>query len=432
MFVSDKIGIVADDLTGANDCSLQFHLRGCNTEILLDYSSIDANYIEDKQVLTLSTESRNIETEEALKQVREAVSVLKGFNIEYYFKKIDSTMRGHVAKEALVMLEELDYDAGIILPAFPSEGRVTVGGYHLLRGIPLERTDMARDPYSPILESNIPKILKHQLEENQDIVGLIELDTVMKGAGPILVELNNLVKQGKKLIVVDAVSDVDIKQVALVVQKSNHKILPIGASGFAKAMGDVWLNPEGIQKTLKTVERLPKLVISGSATKLTNTQIQTVKSMAGNNTFFIGISVEDVINNNIDNIVNLILPDLTNENIVVVHSSDIVSDLSNFSDKLLDYDITKVEFAGMISDFLSKVCEAIVKRRKNILITIGGETSYKCCDILNSTGLELLDEVAPAIPLCIDRNGQMIITKSGNLGNNYTLVEILKYFEKYE
>ena len=27
------IGIIADDLTGANDTALQFHLRGCNTQI---------------------------------------------------------------------------------------------------------------------------------------------------------------------------------------------------------------------------------------------------------------------------------------------------------------------------------------------------------------------------------------------------------------
>jgi len=35
---SKTIGIIADDLTGANDTALQFHLKGCNIQILLDYT----------------------------------------------------------------------------------------------------------------------------------------------------------------------------------------------------------------------------------------------------------------------------------------------------------------------------------------------------------------------------------------------------------
>lgn len=36
MIFTDIVGIIADDLTGANDTALQFHLRGANTRILLD------------------------------------------------------------------------------------------------------------------------------------------------------------------------------------------------------------------------------------------------------------------------------------------------------------------------------------------------------------------------------------------------------------
>ena len=33
MIFTDIVGIIADDLTGANDTALQFHLRGANTRI---------------------------------------------------------------------------------------------------------------------------------------------------------------------------------------------------------------------------------------------------------------------------------------------------------------------------------------------------------------------------------------------------------------
>ena len=32
---SNIVGIIADDLTGANDSALQFYLKGANTQILL-------------------------------------------------------------------------------------------------------------------------------------------------------------------------------------------------------------------------------------------------------------------------------------------------------------------------------------------------------------------------------------------------------------
>ena len=85
-----------------------------------------------------------------------------------------------LAVEVLGILSELDYDASIIVPAFPAEMRTTVGGYHLLKGIPIERTEMARDPHSPIYESHLPTLLQSQLGENlKNLVGSIELKTIL-------------------------------------------------------------------------------------------------------------------------------------------------------------------------------------------------------------------------------------------------------------
>ena len=158
------IGIIADDLTGANDTALQFHLRGCNTQILLDYSTVPESTL-NTQAWAISTETRNLPGAEAAKIVSSAARMLKdNLNVEYFYKKIDSTLRGNIAQEALAVLNKLGWDTAIILPAFPTEGRITVGGYHLLRGIPIERTEVARDPKCPIYESHIPSLLKKQLD----------------------------------------------------------------------------------------------------------------------------------------------------------------------------------------------------------------------------------------------------------------------------
>ena len=102
----------------------------------------------------------------------------------------------------------------------------------LVKGVPLQRTEVSRDPAFPITESNIVNLLKNQISaEKSDIVDIITLDTVMKGAGPILTKVNDLISKGKKLIVADAVSTTDLEQLALAITKSNYKILPCGSAG---------------------------------------------------------------------------------------------------------------------------------------------------------------------------------------------------------
>ncbi len=434
MFIASSIGIIADDLTGANDTALQFHMRGCNTQILLDYKS-HPDGITHTQAWAVSTESRNIDAETAKEKVKAATeNLIKNFNIEYFYKKIDSTIRGNIAPEILSMLDVLKWDAAVILPAFPNEGRITVGGYHLLKGIPIERTELARDPQSPIYESDIPSILKKQLsEEKQHLVGLLELKTVMKGAGPILMKLNELIAGGKKLIVADAVSTVDIDQIILATEKSNHKILPCGSAGAAQSLGNIWLPEMKYHHITKTIPELPKLIISGSSTELTATQLRKLSEDEDlDNTYFIDLKLSDIFQSRTNEIVERAVCNLVKDNIVVIHSSNLIGKDEDLSQVLFENELTKNRFTSMIGDYLAKITKQIIDEKEVILITVGGETSYKCCKAIDSQNIQLIDAVAPAIPLCIDHKAQWIVTKSGNLGTPNTLIDVIKYFEQHK
>lgn len=434
MIISNLIGIIADDLTGANDTALQFHLRGSNTQILLDYEAYLQN-IKTAQTWAISTETRNVESSVAYNKVKAATHTLVDkLNLEFFYKKIDSTLRGNIAVETLAMLEVLKWDAAVIIPAFPSEGRITVGGYHLLKGVPIERTELARDVHSPIFESHIPTLLKSQLDEDKkDLVGLVELTTVMKGAGPILFKINELISQGKKLIVVDSVSITDIEQVVLATNKSDYNILPAGSAACAQVLGNTWLPEMKHQHISKTIPELPKLIVSGSATLITEAQIKKLSDSDDfDNTYFINLDLKTVLNGVDNELVNRVTNNLGQNNIVVVNTSYLLKDFDGFSDECLNAGLTKAKLASQITDFLAELTKIIVNKRDVILITLGGETSYKCCSAVESLQLQLVDEVAPAIALSIDHKAQWIVTKSGNLGNSNTLIDILKYFEKHE
>jgi len=357
------------------------------------------------------------------------------FNPDYFFKKIDSTIRGNIAVEILGMLEILNWDAAVIIPAFPAEGRVTVGGYHLLKGTPIERTEMARDPFSPISESHVPTLLKSQVgEEYTSLIETLDLRYVMKGAGPILQKLNEFIDAGKKLIVADAVSTTDIEQVLLAINKSEHKILPAGTAAAARGLSNLWFSDLKPENTEKSLPDIPKLVISGSATEITESQIKAFEDSEHfeEKSLVVTLDMETILNGVSEELVDRICSNFGKNNIIVVHTSSIVRNFDGFSDTSFDAELTKDKLAYMITDFLADLTKKVVEKRDVILVLLGGETSYKCCKAIGADQLKLIDEVAPAIALSITHDKQWIVTKSGNLGNTNTLIDILKYFEKHE
>ncbi len=417
---SNVIGIIADDLTGANDTSLQFHLKGCNTQILLDYS-ISPLGKANTQAWAVSTETRKKSPEESIEIVKKATNFLiEELNVEYIYKKIDSTLRGNLAAESLAVLEVMEADAIVMAPAFPAEGRTTVGGYHLLKGMPLERTEVARDPVAPVYQSHIPTLLQQQVDD-PEIVAHIPLITVMKGAGPILIEIQKLVKENKKLIVIDAVTTTDMEQIALATEKCNYKLLPCGSAGLAQVLTSRWLPDTKYQHISKVIPNLPVLIISGSKTPLSKTQIKKLGEYDEFDSYTIELTYEQIINTPEDGIIERIKEHLDTERVVAVHFPEI-SDTEEQPDKI----------AESLMDYLEALCRKIVKKEDLIFVTIGGETSYRCCSAIGSTHLQLIDEVEPTIPVCLDHEAQWIVTKSGNFGTPNTLVNIVKYFRQHQ
>ena len=247
-------------------------------------------------------------------------------------------------------------------------------------------------------------------------------------------ELNELIKNGKKLIVADAVSTTDIEQLVLAIDKSEYKILPAGTAAAARAFSNIWFADIDMQQIKKSMPELPKFIVSGSATQITANQIERLEQSEefDENTLVIDLDLGTVLGGVKEELVDRIVSNLTGKNIVVVHTSNLIRNFDGFSDESLRAELTKAELAGVITDFLAELTRQVVAKKELILITLGGETSYKCCFEIGATQLQLIDEVAPAIALCMDHNAQWIVTKSGNLGGVNTLIDILRYFDNHE
>ena len=420
--------IIADDLTGANDTALQYFRSGKSSKIIIDLEQefSDSNDID---VWAISTESRNINKEEAVDRVISTCEKLQNeLGIENIYKKIDSTLRGNVGLEIVGILDATKKDCAIVAPAYIEENRTTIGGYQLLNGIVIERTQCALDPKAPIYDSYIPDILKKGLNENlYDLIDTIGLNVVIKGAGPIISKIKGLVDKGKKIIVIDAMSNTDLEQIALAINKSGLNLLPCGSAGLANAINKAAKNEK--TKHIEHTPNLARLIISGSATQLTHNQILKLKTEKPD-ILYIDLTTQDIISGINDEMIQTISQSLKAGKDVLVHSSDINNELDfeEAENILIDAGVAKDEFPNRITDYLAKLTKEINLLSNFILIILGGETSFKCTKAIDSKYLEILDSIMPAIPLCIDSNGKIIVTKSGNFGNNNTLIEIIDYF----
>ena len=438
MLITDVTGIIADDLTEVNDAALQFHLKGANTQVVLDSSNIQQG-VKNIRVWAVSTASRSKTAIEAYEEVKKTCEKLsQDLGIEKFFKKIDTYFRGNIGVETLSMVETLNFDAAIILPATPQNNITTVGGYQLIKGIPVERTEIARDIFAPVKDSHIPSLLKTQLDSEfdgeeckSDLLGYLDLKKVMQGAGPILIKIKELINSGKKIIVADSVSINDIEQILLAINKSKLNILPIGTSATAQVLANLLIENKDEKTIKKNIPNLPKLILSGSPTHICNTQIEKLTASEEiENKFTINLNMQMLLDGVTEETIQKVLQNLEQKDVVTVHASNLIHDFDGFSDDSLDNEMTKPTLIEKITDYLAELTKKITEKKDVILITLGGETSVKCCKAINSLQLQIIDEAAPQIPLSLDHKAQWIISKSGYTGNSSTLIEILKYLNK--
>ena len=175
------------------------------------------------------------------------------------------------------------------------------------------------------------------------------------------------------------------------------------------------------------------IIISGTATQITAEQIVKLEQSDDyDDVNFIPLTQRDILCGIDDELVARIVTNLKSGVTVCVHTSNLIANFDGFSDDSEKAELTKEKFASMITDYLAELTKLVLAEIEVILITLGGETSYKCCSKIDSKMLRLVDEVAPAISICSDSNGQWIVTKSGNLGKSKTLIDILDYFKFHE
>ncbi|WP_439257717.1 four-carbon acid sugar kinase family protein [Lonepinella sp. BR2271] len=274
------IGVVADDLTGATTTGVLLARSGSKTTVFFNTEAAKKLNAENQsESLLISTSSRPLYREEAYYHVRHATSVLKEMGVQYFTKRIDTTLRGGIGTEIDAMLDQLESNTiAIVVPAMPQSKRIVVGGYSVIDGVALTKTPVAQDVRTPVKESYIPELLKTQTHRQ---VGLVELHSVLQGVESIKQRIEEQISAGNQIIIVDAITLEDVANIAqacLLLDK--YHILAVDPGPFTAALGFyrgiIHKEQANIPKISSHQEQKTAFVIAGSATPVTKRQMEVL------------------------------------------------------------------------------------------------------------------------------------------------------------
>jgi len=430
--VMNQILIIADDLTGAADTGVQFCPFFDDT-VLISYLQLSStkepnSIFFPRRATALYTNSRALSAKTARERLRSIARRLSKLDPLWIYKKIDSCLRGNPGVETEALMDELAYEVSFIAPAFPEMGRTTMNGTHLVHGIPVGRSEISRDPLTPVTESDLCRIIQNQ---SRYPVGHIPLSLLEGEEAALPNEIDRQIRTGIRHIVFDSTGREHLDRIARLIFASAHRILPVGSAGLAAGLGG--LLPSGpILKTQdhRSFEGGNHLLVCGTNSEVTRRQIKTLMEVYPYEEIALdpGILTDDHQRDAFFNSASLVRSKLSAEHIVVTIDS---AQQSPVSARQLNQQQAAQSMIEGLGRFLATV---LTETRPGLLFLTGGDTADAVITSAGGKGIRILGEVVVGVvqgtliggPL----DGLPVVTKAGAFGREDTLVVLHETWQR--
>jgi uncharacterized protein YgbK (DUF1537 family) len=424
-----KLAVIADDITGANDTAVQFSKHNISSCVRIDFDQKKL-LKETADVIVIDTDSRDIAPAAAYDRVKIVCEVLQHSGVKNIYKKVDSTLRGNLGAEIEATAAVFQPEVVVIAPAFPSNKRITVGGYHLLNQIPIELTEIAHAPKSPVDESRIVELLHKQTDVK---IGLISLHVVMKGLEAVKQAIKHCLERNESWIVFDAVLDEHLELIVKATQ-DYHKVLWVGSAGLAEQLPDFY-QWSAEPKKIVIAANGPVLVIAGSVSKVTQAQVSEALSLP--NIQLVKMNVANLIQDE-----ELEIMRCTKQAQALLEQGKDILIASAVNDNDVFAAVAAGKCCGLSSNEVSEqtavalgdIVAQLADYQLAGMVLTGGDTAIHVCRSLGAEAIEVLEEVAVGIPLgrlvggrC---NGLQVVTKAGAFGQEDAFVLSIQAMRK--
>ena len=423
-----EVAIIADDLTGAADAAAPFAQRGYEARVgFKGASPQEAFPLAEGDVLAYDTATRDIpdsQAETIQATVRQAARCLAQLQPRIVFKKIDSTLRGHLRLELEAVRAEFSNRLAIVSPAFPAQGRTVRAGVLHIHNTPWTATEFA-----PKDVSGSATVLGAFGMAGKAGTGAIVVSEIQQGVEALEARLQEAKAQGIHTVFCDAETDQDLNILAQTILRQPETYLPVGSAGLARALAAAL--PAGAQ-SIPTGGMLTEplryarvLVVVGSLHAASRRQAQVLAARAQ-------------------------MPP-----VVIEHTGDVRQNLIRagseigFRYECGEFIITlttpdapdaqaKWDFGWMPGSIAQGVCvnQGAIGQGIDALVICGGNTAAGLCQMCDAIGLRVLGEwepgvaythliVAPDAPNRFVFHDMPLVTKAGGFGDAETLARLL-------
>ena len=420
-----QVLVVADDLTGANATGARFARTGMRVATVTPehVSRVAGDY----DVVVANLDSRHVPAEQAADLVTDVIEAV--WPVGLVVKRTDTTLRGNIGAEV-----EAAYDAVrervpsgtrvrvLFTPAFPGSGRITEDGVQLVNGVPLEHTDLARDPLFPMRTSVVADILGAQTDLPVRHVPIRRITQEMLTA--------ELLAGDEPVVVCDASTEQHLTDIAEAAASAHH------------SDGTVWVavdpGPTGallayaLRLRGQAGSRGPMLAVAGSTTELTRRQLATVARTGAVRFVDVdAVRLSDPEGDHADTVAEELTEHLSSSGfpelcvLRLVTGSEGVRELPPQARAELPG-----RLAGLVSDVVNELADRVGPHAlPSGLYLTGGDLVASVLDELDVHAFDVGGEV---VPLAIHGHlsggpldGTPVVAKGGMVGDDITLVECL-------
>jgi len=385
-----RLIIVADDLTGAMDAAAPLAERGLSTWVVAEAERYAPRALPLAQVVSINAGSRHLSKEDAAQRVRALSSEWVRPGCEILIKKIDSTLRGNAVAETLALLETSGRAAAVVAPAFPRQGRTLVAGLVHVHGVPLANSQLARDTLSPPPTEPVHVLFRAAAPQ-------ADVRAVARGASLTVSRVGP-----RQILVVDAVSDEDLRSTVRSLNNQLSDTLLVGSAGIAEAVAHTCFEPPREVPAMPAV-REELMFVVGSRTEQSAQQVHALIESGQARLIAAPAGCVDLP-------AALRAP----EALLVIKaehdSGGAQTDATEVARRLADVAATLIE-----------------RRPIAALVATGGDTAFAVLRRLGQATVQVMGNLLPGVPFSRIRFGARelwLVTKAGGFGSRDTLATI--------
>jgi D-threonate/D-erythronate kinase len=383
--IPPRIAIVADDLTGAADTAAG--MLGMGRPRVTWMRDGTLAWRETDSIVAVDATTRHVAPAAAAQIIRSLAIRFRMAGFACLYKKVDSTLRGHVAVEVKAALEGWHPGSfAVIAPAFPAMGRTTIAGRQHVGGTALDGAsivEMFAIAGMPVTHAALDEVRGDGLDR-----------VLQAGSSP------------GAAVVCDALTDADLAAIASAGATLGERVVWVGSGGLARRMFTG--HPSTHERSTAAVGATgPILIVCGSRTDVSAVQCARVAA-EGASEVRVGASA------------------LANDR-TTLHSAgaEVERRLRAGEDVLVTIDGPRKPASADDPELVNRLGLMLAQFRELIggLVATGGDTASAVLRHWEISGLQLIAEAETGVPVgTADGPARLVVAlKAGGFGHADTL-----------